>query len=257
MSVELRTLLIDDEQASRLRLRRLLESRPEVDIIGEARDGLEATELIERLRPDLTFLDVQMPGLDGFEVLRAIEPTTPLPLVIFVTGYDEHALRAFQAQALAYLLKPVEAEVLDAMVERAYGIQSYRERRAEHDDKVRGALNQMPRAARHIVARKAGHLLLLEPSDICYFWMDAGILRVQTEAGHYWVNYAIGELEATLSESGFFRAHRGVLVNLHKVLEIRPTARSSFQFVMNDRNRTVIDVSERQGRALRSRIPGL
>ncbi|WP_322084554.1 LytTR family DNA-binding domain-containing protein [Burkholderia sp. BCC1972] len=257
MSVELRTLLIDDEQASRLRLRRLLARRPDVEIIGEARDGLEATELIERLRPDLIFLDVQMPGLDGFDVLRAIAPTVPLPLVIFVTGYDEYALSAFQARALAYLLKPVEEEVLNAMVERAYGIHSYQEQLAEHDEKVRGMLNEVPAVVRHIVARKAERLLLLEPTDICFFWMDAGILRVKTQAEQYWVNYAIGDLERSLSESGFFRTHRSTLVNLHKVSEIHATARSAFQLVMKDDQQSRIDVSERQARALRSRIHGL
>lgn len=257
MTATLRSLLIDDEQASRVRLRRLLSSRPQIEIIGEADDGLRALELIERLRPDLLFLDVQMPGLDGFEVLRAIGAPARLPLVIFVTGFDEHALQAFQAQALAYLLKPVEPEQLDATIERAWSIHSYREAGSDLDSRVRGLLNAAPRALERIVARKANRLLLLDPADICFFWIDAGIVRAQTIEESYWVNYAIGELETVLSEKSFFRAQRAYLVNLNRVAEIRPDVRSSFQLLMQDRGHTAIDVSERQGRALRTLIPGL
>jgi two-component system LytT family response regulator len=253
----LRSLLIDDEQASRVRLRRLLLNQPHIEIIGEAEDGLQAVQQIEQLCPDLVFLDVQMPGLDGFEVLRAIAPPQRLPLVIFVTGFDEHALRAFQAQALAYLLKPVEPEQLDATIERAWRIHSYREAHHEHEAQVRGLLQGGPRGFERIVARKASRLLLLDPADICFFWMDAGIVRAQATEESYWVNYALADLEAAMSERGFFRAHRSFLVNLNKVSEIRTGERSNLQLIMKDRDHTAIDVSERQARALRARIPGL
>jgi DNA-binding LytR/AlgR family response regulator len=257
MTAALRCLLIDDEQAARLRLRRLLADRPEIDIVGEAQDGLQAVELIEQFRPDLIFLDVQMPGLDGFEVLRAIPETAALPLVVFVTGYDEHALRAFKAQALAYLLKPVESSPLDAAIARAWSIHSYREARHEHEGQVRSVLSSAPRAFERIVARKANRLLLLAPADICFFWIDAGILRAQTIEDSYWVNYAIGEVEAVLCGKDFFRVHRSALVNLNMVAEIRSNLRNGLQHVMKNREQTAIDVSERQGRALRSLIPGL
>jgi DNA-binding LytR/AlgR family response regulator len=253
----LRSLLIDDEAPSRLRLRRLLSNHAEIDIAGEARDGLEAVEMIERQQPDLVFLDVEMPGLDGFEVLRAIAPSLAPPLVLFVTGHDQHALRAFQAQALAYLLKPVEQEQLDAMIDRACGIHRYLRQREEHRQQLQGVLDVAPQKLRRIVARKTGRLLLLDPADICFFWIDAGILRVRTEEQTFWTSYAISELETALSGHAFFRAHRSALVNLDQVAEIRPDVRSSFQLVMKDRERTLIEVSERQGRVLRSRIPGL
>jgi two-component system, LytTR family, response regulator len=256
MTASLRCLLIDDEPAARLRLQRLLSSRPQIEVIGEAEDGLQAVEQIERLCPDLVFLDVQMPGLDGFEVLRAIAPPQPLPLVAFVTGFDEHALRAFQAQALAYLLKPVEPDQLEATIERAWRIHSYREQQQD-EAKVRSLLRRSRRGLERIVARKAGRLLLLDPADICFFWMDAGIVRAQAAEENYWVNYAIGEIETMLSGCGFFRAHRSFVVNLNRVSEIRPHARGHLQLVMKDRDHTAIDVSERQARALRARIPGL
>jgi two-component system LytT family response regulator len=257
MTASLRSLLIDDEPAARVRLRRLLSGRPQIEVIGEAQDGLQAVEQIEQLCPDLVFLDVQMPGLDGFEVLRAIAPPQPLPLVVFVTGFDEHALRAFQAQALGYLLKPVEPDQLEATIERAWRIHSYREEHQQDEAKVRSLLRRSPRGLDRIVARKAGRLLLLDPADICFFWMDAGIVRAQAAEENYWVNYAIGEIETMLSDRSFFRAHRSFVVNLNRVSEIRPHARGHLQLVMRDRDHTAIDVSERQARALRARIPGL
>jgi two-component system LytT family response regulator len=256
VSKVLRTVLIDDEQAARLRLRRMLAPDARLEIVGEAEDGIEAVQLIERERPGLMFLDVQMPGLDGFEVLRALG-APPLPLVIFVTGFDEHAMRAFKAQALAYLLKPIEQESLDAMVERAWGIHRYRELEVEQDAGVRRILDATPAKLDRVVARKGNRLLLLDPAEICFFSMDTGIVRVATATENYWVNYTLGDLESALAARQFFRAHRSALVNLDQVQEIRPDARSSFQLIMKDRERTAIEVSERQGRALRTLIRGL
>jgi len=116
----LRSLLIDDELNARTRLRRLLQHEERILIVGEAKDGLEAVAEIERLQPDLIFLDIQMPGLDGFEMLQALPASLPKPLVIFVTGFHEHAMAAFDANAVAYLLKPIEVERLREMVERAW-----------------------------------------------------------------------------------------------------------------------------------------
>jgi two-component system, LytTR family, response regulator len=116
----LRSLLIDDELNARTRLRRLLQHEERIFIVGEAKDGLEAVAEIERLQPDLIFLDIQMPGLDGFAMLQALSASLPKPLVIFVTGFHEHAMAAFDANAVAYLLKPIEVERLRETVERAW-----------------------------------------------------------------------------------------------------------------------------------------
>src|SRR5580700_11786018 len=132
----LRSLLIDDEPNARLRLRRLLKGEEHVEVIGEAEDGLAAVTEIQRLRPDLVFLDVQMPGLDGFETLKALPSELPVPLIIFVTGFHEHAMAAFDANAIAYLLKPIERERLREMVERAWRLQHFAEDRAQAADQV-------------------------------------------------------------------------------------------------------------------------
>ena len=119
MVTGMKCLIVDDEEPARARMRRMLAPYPDLEIVGEARDGIEALRKIEELRPDLLFLDIELPGLAGFEVLHSLPRDLPPPLVIFVTGYDQHALAAFEANALAYLLKPVEPERLAQAVDRA------------------------------------------------------------------------------------------------------------------------------------------
>src|ERR1700752_2995724 len=149
----LRSLLIDDELNARTRLRRLLQYEERILIVGEAKDGLEAAAEIERLQPDLIFLDIQMPGLDGFEMLQALPASLPKPLVIFVTGFHEHAMAAFNANAVAYLLKPIEPERLREMVERAWQLHDFAEDRAQAVNEVHQFTASVPPNFRQIVAR--------------------------------------------------------------------------------------------------------
>jgi two-component system, LytTR family, response regulator len=255
--MRMKSLLIDDERMARLRLERLLRDQEKVEIVGEAENGLEAIAQIERLSPDLIFLDVQMPGLDGFEVLRALPPGRPLPLVIFVTGFHEYALRAFEANALAYLLKPVEVERLTEMVERAWRLYSFADERQGDGARIKHLASTVAPRLEQIVARKLDRLLLLDPADIYFFYIDHGIVRAKTAHETFWVNYQLGELEEALQGVRFFRAHRSTLVNLGHVKEIRPDFRSSFALILADPDQTTIQVSERQARVLRERIPGL
>jgi two-component system LytT family response regulator len=250
----MRTIIIDDEESARERLRRMLRVHPEITVIGEARDGLEAVQTIEESRPELIFLDIEMPGLTGFQVLRSL-PRAVIPLVIFATGYDQHALAAFDANALAYLLKPVEAERLAWAVDRAQKLAasgSGKER--EHIlDVVRGT----PGTLRQIVCHKRDRMFLIQPEQVLWFQVEDGIVKAHTATDTYWVNYPLGELEASLPDEMFFRARREVLVNLATVKEIRPYFKSGFLLIMNDAAATGIAVSERQSRPLRLRIPGL
>ena len=253
----LRSLLIDDEPNARMRLRRLLKDEERVEVIGEAKDGFEAVTEIERLKPDLVFLDIQMPGLDGFETLKALSPELPLPLIIFVTGFHEHAMAAFDANAIAYLLKPIEPERLREMVERAWRLQHFAGDRTQAANEMHQFAASVPPNFRQIVARKLDRFLLLDPAQILYFYMDHGIVRARTSDDNVWVNYQLSDLEQGLSELNFFRAHRASLVNLRRVKEIRPSPRSAFLLIMDDTAQTKIEVSERQARVLRSIIPGL
>ncbi|HMY74740.1 MAG TPA: response regulator, partial [Blastocatellia bacterium] len=135
--MKLRTLLIDDEASARSRLAKLLAAHTEIVIVAEAADGIAALEQIEEAKPDLIFLDVQMPGLTGFELLRALPPEAPLPLVIFATAYDQYALDAFEANAVSYLLKPINRERLAQAVERACKLKANDAQTAAERDRLR------------------------------------------------------------------------------------------------------------------------
>lgn len=251
------SLIADDEEPARARLSRLLAAHPDIEIAGEACDGLEAVERIEELRPDLLFLDIEMPGLTGFEVLRSVRRTTPLPLVIFVTGYDQHALAAFEADALAYLLKPVSPERLAQVLDRARKFRGSPEEHARERDHMLQVVRQSPGGLRHVVCRKRDRMLLIAPEHILWFATEDGIVKAHTESEVYWVNYQLGELEAGLPADLFFRARREVLVNVNHIKEIRPYFRSGLLLIMNNPAGTEIVVSARQVHPLRQRIPGL
>lgn len=247
-------LIVDDEAAARSRLTRLLAQHPEVNIVGEAGDGLQALDRIQALRPDVVFLDIQMPGLDGFQVIRSLSPESPRPLVIFVTGFDRHALEAFEANALAYLLKPVEREQLAMVLERASKLCAFEQLRAEEEQAVSEVARTRPQTLDQIVARKRDRFVLLNPDDILYFSAEDGLVKAKTATESYLVNYQLAELEAALAQS-FFRARRSALVNLRRVKEIRPFFKSSFVLAMPDE--AEIAVSARQAKLLRQRMPGL
>lgn len=244
----MRSLIVDDEESARERLRRLLTAHPAIEIVGEARDGLEALRQIEALAPELLFLDIELPGLTGFEVLRSLPAGAVMPLVIFVTGYDQHALAAFEANALAYLLKPVEPERLAQAVDRA--------RRLDRDHIIEFA-KAAPLALRQIVCRKRDRAVLLPPDEILWFQVEDGIVKAHTATEVFWVNYQLAELESGLPRDRFFRARREVLVNLERIREIRPYFKSGFLLIMADSAATEIVVAERQAKPLRQRIPGL
>ena len=165
----MKSLIVDDEADARARLARMLTRYPEIVVIGEARDGLEAVEKIEKLQPDLLFLDIEMLGLNGFGVLRAIPEKMALPLVIFVTGYDEHALAAFEANALAYLLKPVEPERLAVAVERAHKLTANTSGREQEETSIRRLVRESPKVLHQIVCRKQGRVVLLPAEQILWF----------------------------------------------------------------------------------------
>jgi len=253
----MRSLIADDEESARARLSRMLGAHPDIEIAGLACDGLEAVQKIEELRPDLLFLDIEMPGLTGFEVLQSVRRNIRLPLVIFVTGYDQHALAAFEADALAYLLKPVAKERLAQVLDRARKFNGSPEENAREREHVLQVARESPKDLRHVVCRKRDRMLLLVPENILWFASEDGIVKAHTDSEVYWVNYQLAELEASLPESMFFRARREVLVNVNHIKEIRPYFKSGFLLIMNNTPATEIVVSARQVHPLRKRIPGL
>ena len=253
----MRSLIVDDEESARARLSRLLAAHPDIHVIGEAGDGLEAMQKIESLRPELLFLDIELPVLTGFEILQAVQPKTSVPLVIFVTGYDQHALAAFEANALSYLLKPVRPERLAQAVEHARKLIAVSGAAESEQERVLHIARESPRPLRHVVGRKRDRLILLAPHDIFWFQVEDRIVKARTETETFWVNYQLGELEANLPEGQFFRARREVLVNVGKIKEIRPYVKSGFLLIMSDPANTEIAASARQAHAFRRQVRGL
>ena len=252
----MRVLLVDDETSARRRLARLLASSADVVIVGEAEDGLEALLLMESTKPDLMFLDIRMPELDGFGVIQAIPSTVKMPLVIFATSYDDRALDAFNANAIAYLLKPIELDRLASALDRARRLLASDKERAEDEVRVK-SLEVSEQRLHRIVCRKHNRFLLLDPTEILWFYIDGGTVRAQTSSENYWVNYQLNQLEAGLDPELFFRARREILVNLSQVKSVRPYDSSTFVLVMTDPRETELLVSERRAKDLRFRLPGL
>ena len=255
--MKLKTLIIDDESSARSRLRKLLNAYPEIEIAGEAGDGLEAVERIGQLLPDLIFLDVQMPGLSGFDVLQSLPETVPLPIVIFATAYDEYALAAFEANAIDYLLKPINRDRLRRAVERARrlflsDIQNGDERR-----QIGRVIEIAASPLQHIVVRKRDRFALLSLDEIFFLNAEDGIVKVKTETAWHQTDYKLSDLIARLPEQTFFCARRSVIVNLSKVKEIAPLFKSTYMLIMRDKELSEIQVSERQSKRLREILHGI
>jgi DNA-binding LytR/AlgR family response regulator len=235
----------------------MLAPHPGVEVVGEAKDGIDGLDQIASLHPDLIFLDVQMPKLNGFQMLKAIPVGSPIPLVIFVTGYDEYALAAFEAEALAYLLKPIEEERLASSLNRARQLSKYPSNVREEQHRVVDMARRAATRMDYIVGRRQDRFVLLHPTEIAFFMAESGVVKAHTVTDIFHVDINLNELEKSLFSQRYFRAHRSTLVNLAHVREIEPYFRSSYMLVMMDAGKSEIQVSERQAKLLRERIPGL
>lgn len=247
----IRTLIIDDEDAARSRLRNLVAAHSNLEIIGEARDGLEAVNLIVASKPDLLFLDVQMPGLDGFEVLRTLPTEGIWPLVVFATAFDRYAMDAFEANAVAYLLKPISREKLAVAIERAERLLATPDARTADKAQVRAVASTVQPPLQQIVARHRDRYLLVPLHDVCFFKIEDGLVRVKTHKNLYRTDYNLVDLEPRLPNGTFIRVHRGTIANRTKIAEVAPMFKGTFMLIMSDEERTEIQVSERQSKVVR------
>jgi two-component system LytT family response regulator/two-component system response regulator LytT len=267
-------IIIDDEQLARDELKYLLDLVGGVDVVAQGTNGIEAVELIEEHRPDLVFLDVQMPGLDGFAVIQRLmernrklaaagKETEPLPQIVFATAYDQYAVRAFDVNAVDYLLKPFDRTRVKQAVERVRGripaeagnggaaaespIESQLDALLRLLNKPQGA----PQPAKLIVQAQS-RLLLIDQAEICYAAIDEGVIRVATQSfeGHSKCR-TLEELLDLLDPALFWRAHRGFVVNINHIREVVPWFKSSYQLRMNDKRQTEIPVSRAQTKRLR------
>jgi DNA-binding LytR/AlgR family response regulator len=252
--MKLRVLIADDEELARLRLRDLLREIPDVEVCGEAENGRQAVSLVKKLKPDLLLLDIQMPGMDGFAVLRDVENP---PLVVFETAHDEHALKAFEAGSLDYLLKPFGKDRLRKAVERARARLGEGGTRPAPD--IRNLLEKLGQARGSYRTRftslKRGRVTMLDAGDITHFRLEDTILFAHTAADRYPLKGTLEVLEADLDPERFFRCHRNVIVNLDHIREIKPLFKDSHLIILNDSRSTPLPLSRRQARLLRERFP--
>jgi DNA-binding LytR/AlgR family response regulator len=246
-----KTIIVDDEASARSRLCKLLAAFSEITVVGQAHDGLEAVSLIREIHPDLVFMDVQMPGLDGFEVLRSLPAGTPWPLVIFATAFDQYALAAFEANAVGYLLKPINRDKLRAAIDRASQLLANPQRAAKEETRLREFAKEASKELHQIVAQVRGRYLLIPLDDVCFFRMEDGLTKAKTDTALYRVDYSLTELDERLPDPPFFRAHRSTIVNLQKVKEIAPMFKGAYALIMKDRDGTEIQVSERHSKYVR------
>ena len=226
--MKLKTITVDDERVALRRLARLLARNDEVEIVAECTDGPGAVAAVRQHQPDVLFLDVQMPGMTGFEVLRALQDTR-MPVVIFVTAYDEFALQAFEARALDYLLKPFgEARVAQAL-ERARlcirGEAARDEHAARLAELLAAARRKAPQAC--LLVKRDDRVLVLQPEEIDWVESDGDYVRIHTATDTHFTRMKLAEIERRLAPEGFVRIHRCRIVNLAQVKEFRPLSRGT------------------------------
>jgi two-component system, LytTR family, response regulator LytT len=238
-------LIVDDEQLAREELSYLLTDIPDIEILQTASNGIEAVKLIEQLEPDLVFLDVQMPGLDGLGVIEQVRAKGgPLPHFILTTAFDQYAVEAFRLQALDYLLKPIEKERLAESIGR---VRRTLEEKEPEPDKA------APQQRTKLLVRANNRNLIIDAQELIYATIDDGTITMVTAQFEGQSNYrTIEELQSNLDPNLFWRVHRSFLVNINKIREVIPWFKSSFQLKMDDKKQTEIPVSRIQTRRLRT-----
>jgi len=243
-------VLVDDEQLAREELSYLLKEFPDVELLATGKNGLEAIKLIENLEPDVVFLDVQMPGLDGFGVIQKLRQTDlPLPHFILATAYDQYAIEAFRWEALDYLLKPIEKERLAVAVERARKVIAEKAKSAQPE-----VAQPRPGVQRtKLLVKNSNRNFIVDAQDVIYATIDDGLITVVATGVEGESNYrTIEELQSNLDPDTFWRVHRSFLVNIHRIREVIPWFKSSFQLRMDDKKQTEIPVSRVQTKRLRT-----
>jgi DNA-binding LytR/AlgR family response regulator len=237
---------VDDEAPARERLRRLLAGLEQIQVIGEAKDGIQAVAMIETHRPDLVLLDIQMPGLDGFGVIQALEKP---PAFIFVTAYDEYAIRAFEVHALDYLLKPFSRERLEEAIHRAREALAGEQDLAAQLGPLLQGLTDEGRFLSRLAVRDRDCIRVLDVDEVDWISIEDEQVTVHVRDRDYPIRRTLTELEARLDPKRFFRAHRSAIVNLDRIQEIIPWFKGGH--ILRLTTGAEVDLSRAQARVLR------
>jgi two-component system LytT family response regulator/two-component system response regulator LytT len=252
--MQINTLIVDDEKPARDELAYLLKSFPEINLVGQGKNGLEGVALIKEHTPDLVFLDVQMPGLNGFGVIKKlVDRKIRMPQIVFATAYDDYAVQAFEVNALDYVLKPFDKGRVAKAILRARRLL---EGKASPAERLESLLSQLgtakPPQRVRLMVKSQQRLFLVDAEDMIYASIEDGLITIVTRDFEGLSNYrTIEELQASLDPDVFWRAHRSYLVNINHIKEVVPWFKSSYLLRMSDKKQSEIPVSRAQTKRLR------
>lgn len=231
----IRTVVIDDERIARDKLRVLLESEPDIELVAECRDGTRALDALSSYKPDLVFLDVHLPDLDAFDVLSR-SSRTETPIVVFTTAFDQYAVRAFEAHALDYLLKPFDQERLRATLERV----RLELRRRSESDLTNRVLDRLAvtgvenRSDERLIIKTQGRVVFLQLDQIDWVEAEANYVRLNAGKESYLIRGSIGRISERLQDRNFVRIHRSTLVNISRIKELQPVNSAEYLVVLKN-----------------------
>jgi DNA-binding LytR/AlgR family response regulator len=253
--MSLSAVIVDDEQLARDELAFLLKNVGDVNVVAQGKNGLEGVNLIREHNPDLVFLDVQMPGLDGFGVIKKLlDKKLPLPKIVFATAFDQYAVKAFEVNAVDYLLKPFDRQRVAQSIQKARAKMDAKDGSSDTVEKLVRMLESQKQTSK-ILLKAAGRLFLVNQKDICFASIEDGIISVVTSGVSGMEGQSncrtLEELLDSLDPNLFWRAHRSYLVNTNRIKEVVPWFKSSYQLRMDDKKQTEIPVSRAQTKRLR------
>ena len=252
--MQINTLIVDDEKPARDELAYLLKSFPEINLVGQGKNGLEAVALIKEHAPDLMFLDVQMPGLNGLGVIKKlVDRKLKMPQIVFATAYDDYAVQAFEVNALDYVLKPFDKGRVAKAILRA---KRMLEGKSSPTERLESLINQLgtvkPAQRVKLMVKAQQRLFLVDAEDMVYASIEDGLITIITRDFEGLSNYrTIEELQASLDPDVFWRAHRSYLVNINHIKEVLPWFKSSYLLRMGDKKQGEVPVSRAQTKRLR------
>jgi len=250
--VKTRTIIVDDEPLARERLRQLLAEQPEIELVGECADGREAVDTIQMQSPDLIFLDIQMPELNGFEVLEAIS-TEPMPVIVFVTAHDKFALRAFEVHAVDYLLKPFDRERFGSALQRALQQVKHREdpARAEAQAAVLTEVQTQAKPIDRLAVKSGGRIRILRTADILWIESAHNYVEIHEDKQSHLLRDTISAIEQKLPPDKFVRISRSTIVNVEKIKELEPLFYGEYTVTLHNGKRVTLS------RRYRHKLPQL
>jgi len=237
-STKIRTLIVDDEELARDRVASLLAEQPDVEVVGLCSDGPSAVEAIERERPDLVFLDVQMPGMDGFEVVENLD-RNHVPAVVFVTAHDAHAIRAFEIHALDFLLKPFDQTRFEKALERARA-QLARAKTETIDSRLVSLLEELREERKYperLIVKSSGRVFFVRAEDIDWVEASGNYVKIHTKGEGHLLRESMKNMEAKLDPKTFVRIHRSAIVNIDRIKELEPWFHGEYIVILRDGTR--------------------